>query len=79
MSALPLKADMLSVDIDVCFVPEADTRPWHDPVARISSSPTVSLFLFAPQVRKYALQNLDHFRLVLLRQVDQHAQTVALL
>ena len=27
MSALPPKADMLSVKIDVCFVPEADTHP----------------------------------------------------
>ena len=26
MSALPPKADMLSVEIDVCFVPEADIR-----------------------------------------------------
>jgi hypothetical protein len=24
MSALPLKADMFSVEIDVCFVPEGD-------------------------------------------------------
>ena len=27
MSALPPKADILSVEIDVCFVPEADTHP----------------------------------------------------
>ena len=26
MSALPPKADMLSVEINVCFVPEADLR-----------------------------------------------------
>jgi hypothetical protein len=44
------------------------------------SSPLLFHFLFLPlQLREYAVQNLDHFRLVLLRQVDQHAQTVALL
>jgi hypothetical protein len=28
MSALPLKADMFGVRINVCFVPKADIRRW---------------------------------------------------
>ena len=38
MSALPSKADMFSVEIDVCYVPIADFDASHVPASRDLSS-----------------------------------------